>query len=330
VVADDSPDGSIWTVAFHPDGIHFYGGTTDGIRRWRVADGQEVGKQTGMNMNAISVSRDGKWIVCGTTTGASVWDAELQRKVVEVEHTIYVAAVDVSPESSRFATGAGRNRTASIWSISTGERLVGPLEHDSGVSGIKFSPGGGHIATACEYSIHIFDSYNGDQLLTIKNQLYDLSATIPIVWSSDGRLFAASEGGKIKSFDTSTGSQIAEWEVHSDDSDFISIALSADNKSIASLAGRSVSFWDTSTHTKLGGISEDDNEIWSIALSPDGTRLATGGSSNKTITIWNLSDILPESYLPITVSTTFPMLGRVITFRVIYRLKTLVPLEHRM
>jgi WD40 repeat protein len=310
-VESDSPSGSVWTVAFHPDGMHFYGGTRDGIRRWRVADGHEVGKQTGMDMNVISVSRDGKWIVCGTMQGASVWDAELQRKVVEVEDTNYVGAVDVSPESTRFATGTDSEYgKASIWSLTTGERLVGPLDHDSVVRAVRFSQDGGYLASACDNSIHIFDSYNCDKLVTIKNPLPGFLTT-PVVWLSDGRLFTTSEGGKIKSFDTSTGSQIAEWEVHSDDSDFISIALSADNKSIASLANYSVSFWDTSTHTRLASVSEDADQIRSIALSPDGTRLATGGGNNKTITIWNLSDILPESYLPITVSTTFPMLGRV-------------------
>jgi WD40 repeat protein len=327
VVESDSPRGTIWTVAFHPDGMHFYSGMTDGIRRWRVADGQEVGKQfeTGMDMNAISVSKDGKWIVCGFEEGASVWDAELQRKVVEVKGTKYVAAVDVSPESTRFATGAGSDTTASIWSITTGERLVGPLQHDTAVKGIKFSGDGGHIATACKDSIHIFDSYNGDQLITIKNQLDKSYPITPIVWSYYGGLFAVSEGGTIKSFDTATGSQVAEWNIHSED--LTSIALSTDNKSIAFLAGHSVSFWDTSTHTQLGSASEDDS-VQSFALSPDGTRLATGGKNNKTLTIWNLCDILPESYLLITVSTTFPLLGRPITF--FYQFKTLVFLEPRM
>jgi WD40 repeat protein len=318
VVESDHYDGTLYTVAFHPDGKHFFGGTRDGIRRWRVADGQEVGKQTGMDLNAISVSNDGRWIVCGTTKGASVWEEELQRKVVEVEDTKDVWAVDISPESTRFATGTGmgNGRKASIWSITTGERLVGPLEHDSAVIGIKFSPDGGHIATACQGSIRIFDSHSGHQLIIIENQLPNFLTT-PIVWSSDGRLFAVSKGGTIKSFDTATGSQSAEWQIRSDNSDGpMSIALFADNRSIAYLAGHSVSFWDTSTHAQLGSlISEDDNEIRSIALSPDGTRLATGGDNNKTITIWNLGDILPESYVPVTVSTTFPMLGqRPITF----------------
>ena len=311
----DSESGALYAVAFHPDGVHFYGGAGDGIRRWRVTDGQEAGKQMGMDVNALSMSKDDKWIVCGFWDGASVWDAELQEKVVEVENAIFVEAVDVSPESTRFATATGRNVTnASIWSISTGVRLVGPLEHDSDVKGIKFSPDGKYIATACLDSIHIFDSYNGDQLITIKNTLPDWAAIIPIVWFPDGRLFAICEGGAIKSFDASTGSQLAEWQVRGRDSeDLMSIALSENNRFITSFAGRSVTFWDTSTHTQLGSVLEDGDTIRSIALSPDGTRLATGGY-NKTITIWNLGDILPESVLPITVSTTFQMSGLPITF----------------
>ncbi|KAF8558571.1 WD40 repeat-like protein [Imleria badia] len=298
----ESDYSEIFTIAFHPDEKHFYGGTRDGIRRWRVADGQEVGKQMGMDLNAISVSRDHKWIVCGTTEGASVWDAELQEKVVEVEGTAFVGAVDISPDSTRFATGTGTR--ASIWSILTGERLVGPLEHGRDVKGIKFSLDGGRIATACKSdpSIHIFDSHNGDQLITIENlQLPQRTAITPIVWAPDGQLFATSEGGKMKSFDPFTGSQLAEWELRND-TDFMSIALSA-NKFIACSAGRSVSFWDTSTYTQLG-IVEDPHNIRSIALSPDGGHLVTGGyEGSETITIWDLSAILPETYLPLKWSS---------------------------
>lgn len=52
------------------------------------ASGQEVlGKQTvaGIRLNAISVSKDEKWVVCGTEEGASMWDEEIPEKVAEVE-----------------------------------------------------------------------------------------------------------------------------------------------------------------------------------------------------------------------------------------------------
>ena len=139
----------MYTVAFHPDGIHLLSGSNDGIRRWRLADGKEVGKQTGMTVMAISVSRDQKWMVCGTDgSGASVWDGDMHEKVVDVEGTNVVIAVDVSLDLTRFATGTFKD--ASVWSILNGERLVGPLKHDGlEITGIQFSPDDKQIATAC-------------------------------------------------------------------------------------------------------------------------------------------------------------------------------------
>ena len=52
----------------------------------------------------------------GFGDGASVWDAELERKVVEVEDRNLVGAVDVSPKSTRFSTGTGATG-GTIWVV---------------------------------------------------------------------------------------------------------------------------------------------------------------------------------------------------------------------
>ena len=297
--------GEVWAVAFHADGKHFFEGTSDssGIRRWRVTDGQELGKQTGITVFAISVSKDQKWVVCGTTSGASVWDAELREKVVEVESGEYVLSVDVAPDCTKFATGTNSGN-ANIRSITTGEKLVGPLEHGSDVNGVRFSPDGARLATACNDStIRIFDSHNGDLLTIIENLLPGISY-LPIVWSTHNQqLFAVSENYTIKLFDSSTGSPLAEWKIHENSDSPMSIALSPNGKFIASSAGCFVSFWDTSTHTQLG-IVEETHKIESIALSPDGCRLAAGSTDSRT-SIWDLRSILPDSYLLGNVSTPF-------------------------
>ena len=297
--------GKVWVVAFHPDGKHFFDGTRDEIRRWRVTDGQELGKQTGMDMYAISVSKDQKWIVCGTTKGASVWDAELREKVVEVESGDHVFSVDVAPDCTNFATGTREEEQVTIWSITTGEKLLGPLKHGNDVMGVKFSPDGGRLATACHNgSIRIFNAHNGDQLISIKNPI-PVNSYLSIVWSTHGQqLFAASKGYKIKSFDSSTGSPLAEWKIHENDDGPMSIALSENGKFIASSAGHFVSFWDTSTHVQLG-IIEETQKIESIALLPGGCRLATGSTNSASSIIWDLRSILPDSYLVNNVSTPF-------------------------
>ena len=300
--------GEVWAVAFHPDRKHFYDGTTNGIRRWRVPDGQELGKQTGMDMYAMSVSKDQKWVACGTSIGASVWDAELRKKVTEVEGGVYVHAVDVAPDCTRFATGTYKGKVA-IWSITTGEKLLGPLKQGGGaMRGVKFSPDGGRLATACygDSTIRIFDAHNGDQLISIENPIHG-DSFLPIVWSIRGQqLFAVSKTQQIKSFDSFTGSPLAEWQIHENSYGPMSIALSTNGDFIGSSAGRFVSFWDTSTHTQLG-IIEETHEILSIALSPDGCRLAAGFTKSGSPIIWDLrlGGILPDSYLPGNVSTPF-------------------------
>ena len=293
----------IYSVTFHSDGMQLLSGQSDGLRRWRVEDGQEVGNKVGRDVIAISVSKDGKWIVCGTDQGASVWDAKIQEKAIEVEGTILVGAVDISPESTRFATatGTGDNK-ASIWNIITGERLVGPIQHDNYIAGIKFSPNGKHIATeAQDHSIRVFDSRNGDQLITIKTGIPSWSPITPFAWSNNGKqIFTASSGRKIKSFDVSTGSQLAELQVHGDN-EVVSIALAANGKFLATFAGHTITFYDTSTLTQIGPVIEDSQKIRSIALSPNCSYLATGGF-NGNITLRNLNNILPDLYGPFSVS----------------------------
>jgi len=302
---------TIWSVAFHPDGTHLFSGATNGARRWRVADGQEVGTRMGTDwINTVSMSRDGKWIVCGTSKGANVSDAKTQEKALEVESGSYVGAVDISPDSTRFATGTGwasEKGSITIWNILTGKKLVGPLQHDGPVRGVKFSPNGERIAIVCpaEKSVRVFDSHNGDQL--VKNNDIRISnrysPITPLAWSSNQQqIFFASGSNTIVSFDVSTGSQLAEWQVH-DDGNVESIALASNGKFLATFSVESTGiwFWDTSTLAQIGPVIEDGQEIWSIALSPDCSYLATGGRGGN-IMIHNLSNILPDSYGPFLVS----------------------------
>ncbi|KAG8219259.1 hypothetical protein J3R82DRAFT_98 [Butyriboletus roseoflavus] len=251
----------------------------------------------------MSVSRDQKWIVCGADEGVNMWDGEMRwQKVIDVEHDNDVWAVDVSPDSTRLATGTA-NGNASIWSITSGERLVGPLEHDDYINGLQFSPTGKHIATASlgGNSIRIFDSHTGDKLITINTDIPNWFAAAPLAWSSDAqKIFAASHGNKIKAFDVSTGSQLAESQIlHDGNNNVPSIALAPNGKFITSFAKQSITLLDTTTLTRidLPVVIEESEDIRSISISLDNSHLAIGRFDGK-IVIRDLSKILPDSYGP--------------------------------
>ena len=302
MVLDTGGSKTVYAVAFHPDGKHLFGGGLDGIQQWQLSDGREVRKRTGMCLYAIDVSKDHKWVVCGTYDGASVWDGDMDEKLIDVEGGNRVLAVDVCPDSTRFATGTDKSEM-SIWSIPKGERLVGPLRHDRSVTGVKFSPNGEQIANACYGgSICIFDSRNGDELITINTTMPYITAITPLAWSSDGqRIFATSDDDKVRSFDVSSGSQLAELEVPGR---ICSLALAPNCKFIAIFASSeldtSISFLDASTLARTGPVIENTKMIWSIAISTDSSSLATGQYDGK-IVIRNLSQILPDLYGPFDV-----------------------------
>ncbi|KAG8215053.1 WD40-repeat-containing domain protein [Butyriboletus roseoflavus] len=236
----DTGSSRVRAVTFHPDGKHILGGSNDGIQRWRLEDGQEVGKQTGMRLNAISVTKNYKWIVCGIENGgANVWDEEMQKKVLHVEGRDDVNAVDVSPDSTTFATGI--DEAVSVWLIPSGERLFGPLAHDFYVTAVRFSPNGERFATAsCGCSIRIFDSRSGDELITIETVTPSTWPITPLAWSNDGQqIFAASADNKIKLFDVLTGSQLAESQTLNGDGVY-SVALAASGKFIATFADSTI------------------------------------------------------------------------------------------
>ena len=260
------------------------------------------------DINTIAASSDHKWVVCGTDKGASVWDAELHEKAIHVENTNQVSAVDVSPDSTRFAAGtagSGRDYEASIWSITSGERLVGPLAHDNTVSGIRFSNGERMVTSSFGGSVRIFDSRNGDQLIDINIITRSEWISTPLAWSNDNQqIFTTSDDYKVRSFAVSTGSQIAESPNRLVGCK--SISLAPNGKYIATYAGRSISFLDPSTLSLISivPVVEDSKDIFSIAITREGSHLATGQAEGR-VTVRNLGSILPDSHGPFHVSGLF-------------------------
>ena len=287
----------IRSVAFLADGKHFVSGGSEGkIRRRRVEDGQEVGTpmNAGSIVLSIAVSRDEKWIVSGSFELVMVWNAESHSKVTEWKaHSDWVQAVDVSRDGTRIATGSD-DKTVCVWFLSTGQRLLGPLQHDSKLAGLKFSPNGRLIATATwGPKVRICDSYNGSHcLVEFPIQVYS-AVNQSLTWANDSKqLFVLSNDGNIHCLDVSTGTTLSKWAIHGSDKARC-ISLASNGTFIAVSANSSVSFWDTATHERIGTVIEHTHVIKSMAISAN-YDVVVGGE--RTITLRGLCDILPYRY----------------------------------
>ena len=291
----------IYSVAFLVDGKHIVSGGKEGkIQRWRAEDGTLKEVETPMDarsmINDMAVSLDGKQIVCGTDSGeVTVWDAESHKQAVTrwQAHSGAVGAVDISPDETRVATGSS-DKTACVWSLSTGQRLLGPLEHGDTAIAAKFSPDGRLIATATwQDSVQVYESLSGRLLVDVPIEV-DSHHNQSLVWVSNSKnLFVLSFTGKINYLDASTGTTLSSWPIHSG-SPTRCIALASNGTFIAASASSSVSFWDTTTHKQIGSIIKHSHQVVSMAISAN-YDLVIGGF--KGITLWNIHDVLPSSHL---------------------------------
>lgn len=280
------------------------GGLEGKIRRWRVADGQEVGAamDAGASIVNLAVSRDGKKVVSGTRSGlVRAWDMESDEQIGEIKgHVKPIGAVDISPDATRIVTGSD-DFTACIWSISSGERLLGPLKHDGKLAAAKYSSSGDYIATATcsRESIRVYRVLDGNLVSDIPVRVGSHSNQ-SLVWSLHSeQLLVLSKFATIHCLNAATGSIQSEWSTRRGSRAWC-IARASSSTFIATSTDSAVSFWDTTTQERIGSVLDCSHAVCSMAISHNNERLVISG--NDKVTIRKLRDILPESYL-IDVST---------------------------
>lgn len=123
-----SPDGTVWSVKFTPDGTTLYaarGGATPAVTRWAVADRRHprltatLTAGTGAFLS-LAMSRDGRLLAGGSTdANAYLWDISGEPRLLAPlhGHTDTVAAVSIGPSGTQVAT-ASYDRSMRLWDVS--------------------------------------------------------------------------------------------------------------------------------------------------------------------------------------------------------------------
>ena len=243
----------------------------------------------------IAVSQDGKLIVTVSSTGqVTVWNVETRLAVNDFKGSPgIINVVDISLDATKIATGS-QDGIASVWSLSTGERLLGPFKHDNSLAAVKFSPNAYLIATATQEcnSVRIYDNQDGHLL---SNFPIHTSSNFndSIAWKLDSKqLFVLSSDGDIYCFDVSTGQRYSKWAIHSDHLPRC-LSLASNGAFIAASAYSSISFWDTATCKQIGPVIRYPHDVWFMSIS---TNYDIAIGVDKKIYLRDLCDILPPPY----------------------------------
>ena len=317
---------TVWSVAFSHNGHFIVSGSGDKtIRIWNTATCKTrytlMGHTSGVR--SVAISRNDKFVVSGSYDRTiRIWDTAMGEVLHELNgHAEQVMSVAVSPSCQHIASGSGGE--VWIWSKDgiKGHKLEFPTNQYNKVYDLAFSHDGHRILcnvnriewTTTGHRLSLPDTNNNPDIISIAyspsdneivcglvdgtvmiwnmetNETYILGkhtdAVRSISFSPDGsRIASGSDDRTVRIWDSRLKGTIDEgmhigWP---------RVALSHDGQWIVTKSLHHIQVWRvTETMTKTNDLIVE-NQVWSLALSRDGSRVVIGGTQMKgSIQVWN-------------------------------------------
>lgn len=217
-------------------------------------------------------------------------------------HSDIVKSVAISSDGETLATGS-LDQTIKLWNLATGELLNTLTEHTGGITCVTFSSDGQTLASSSsnpDGTIKLWDTNTGKLKNTLKGDDFLVLSVWSIAISPDDKILVSGHhaDSTVKVWDLNAGKLLHTlrghvWAVHS-------VAISPDGKIIASGSfDNNIKIWNAYTgelRRTLNGPESPLNpilswfssdSIYSVAFSPDGLTLASGGTKQPII-LWCL------------------------------------------
>lgn len=265
--------GPVRGLAVSPDGAMAISGSFDtSAIIWNLGEGvaEQVLRLHEGSVNAVLALGGGRYVTAGEDGRLAFWragGAEPERVILE--HSGPIVALALSPDGSVVAS-ASWDRTVRL-TTRAGETLRLLEGHQDNVNGVAFASDGTIVTVGYDATVRIWPADGGTPLVT----------TVPtplnaVAVSADGEIVAAGADGSLRILDM-RGEQLAEIE--SLGLPIIALGLSHDESRIAAGSIRgSVAIIDRESRETLATLVGPGLPVWSLAFSPDGETMLTGGS----------------------------------------------------
>jgi eukaryotic-like serine/threonine-protein kinase len=318
--------GYVEAVAYSPDGKTVLTGSSDGTARlWDVVTGLSTGQplvhQGGVNVvaygpdgtivrthavRAVAYSPDGKTVLTASVDStARLWDAATGQPVGEgmkMERGGRVTSVAFSPDSKTIVTGSTHGAvedahlgstggSVQLWDAATGVPLGSPLEYQSAVRTVAFSPDGETILVgSSDGRVRLWDVATG---MYIGRPLeHEHPEVRSVAFSPDGKtVLTGNMDGTAQFWDAAAGLPIGKPLQHQ--GGIPNVAFSPDGKSV--LTGsrdKTARLWNVAIGRPIGQPLVHQDSVEAVAFSPDGKSVLTG-SFDSTARRWDAITGLP-------------------------------------
>jgi WD40 repeat protein len=262
-------------------------------------------------VNSVDVSPDGKWAVSGSDDKTvKIWDLKTgECRATLKGHSDEVNCVAIMPDGKRVLSSS-KDQTIRIWGMSIEHAKRVLTGHKSNVRSVASVADGRQLLSGGaggDNSIRLWDTNSGECLKTIKAGHSVMAASV----SLDGRrAVIGGHEGKMTLWDIVSGERITALKSHPLSSLVWAVKMTTDGRyAFSGSNDHTVKVWDLETGTCVGTLEGHQSDVHSVAISPDGTLIASTGFQDNMVRLWDwrsgacLKVIKQESYwAPISVA----------------------------